>query len=42
MGAIYQDGEAWRARILIGYDPATGKAVYKKVGSPGTELEFAL
>ncbi|HLK13978.1 MAG TPA: tyrosine-type recombinase/integrase [Fimbriimonadaceae bacterium] len=31
MGAIYQDGEAWRARILIGYDPATGKPVYKKM-----------
>ena len=30
-GGIYQDGDKWRARLLIGYDSATGKPVYKKV-----------
>lgn len=29
-GSIYKDGDAYRVAVLIGYDPATGKPIYKK------------
>lgn len=30
-GAIYRDGRGWRVQILLGYDPASGKPIAKKV-----------
>ncbi len=37
-GAIYKDGDGYRAQILLHYDPATGEPVYKKVRAKTHEL----